>query len=170
MQRIALIISLILIPVTLTYGQGSVDNTFKKYSGLEGITSLQISGNMFKMLADMDTSDEDLKNIAGSVTSVQIIHASGNLVKEYDLDFYNEVLHDLPVKNYQELMRVNSSGQQVLFLVDELNGSVKELILLVGGGSDNALICIKGNIEMNKLSSLAGISAPGMDQLVKLEK
>lgn len=170
MQRIVLIISLIIIPVTLATGQNSVEKAFQKYSGLEGITSLQISGNMFRMLADMDAGDEELKKIAGSVTSVQIIHAPGDLVEKYGLDFYNEILQDFPVKNYQELMRVNSPEQQVLFLADELNGVIRELIMLVGGGNDNALICIKGNIDMNKLSSFAGISAPGMDQFMKLQK
>lgn len=170
MQKSLIILSLALMPLLAATQTNPVERVFRKYAGMEGVTSIQISSGMFRMLASIDTSDEDLRNLASSVSSVLILHAPGLQADMGGMNFYNEVLKDLQVEKYQELMKVNSSDQQVLFLADEENGLIKELLMLVGGDGDNALICIRGNLNMKQLSSLSGINAPGMGHFMDLEK
>lgn len=86
------------------------------------------------------------------------------------INFYNEVLKDLPVEKYGELMRVSSPEQQVLILADEQNGIISELLLLVGGNTDNALIYVKGALDMRQITSLSQINAPGMEHFINMQK
>ena len=170
MKKTAIILVISMLPLILQAQQNPVERIFNKYSGLQGITSVRISPGMFSMLANMDKGDDELRSLASSVTSLLILHAPNAAVQTHSLDFYNEVLKDLTVEHYNELMRVNSAEQQVLILADEDGGMIRELIMLVGGTGDNALICIKGNIDMKKVSSLAGINAPGMEHFMNMQE
>ncbi len=170
MKRILIIAAIIIMPVAIVAQQNSIDRVFQKYAGITGITSVQISAGMFGMLANIDSKDEDLNKLASSVNSVKILHASREAAKMMEINFYNEVLKDLPVERFAELMRVNSTDQQVLILADEDNGIINELLLLVGGESDNALISIKGKLDMKQISSLSNFGAPGMEHFVNMQK
>ncbi|MFO7924723.1 MAG: DUF4252 domain-containing protein [Bacteroidales bacterium] len=169
MKKIVIIMALAIMPLALSAQEDAVERVFSKYAGSEGLTSLQISKGMFSMLANMDKGDEEMKKLASSVNSVYILHAPKELVKINGYNFYNEIINDLPVEKYEELMRVNSSDQQVIFLADEYDGIIRELLMIVGGDDDNVLICIKGNMDIKHLSSLSHINAPGMDQFMNLE-
>jgi hypothetical protein len=169
MKKITIISCFAFIALTISAIQNPVDHIFQKYAGMEGITSVQVSKGMLKMLANMDTSDQELNALAGSVNSIYILHAPSKSIGDMKIDFYKESMDDFPLAKYNELMRVNSPDQDLLFLVDEMNGIVREL-LIIGGGEENVLISIRGNIELNKLASLASINAPGMNHLLNLQK
>ncbi len=168
MKKTAIILVMAIMPLAMAAQQDVPERIFQKYSGIPGITSVQISPGMFNLIAGMDPDDHDLKSLASAVSSVLILHAPEALVKSHSFNLYNEVLKDLTVEQYDELMRVSSAEQQVLMLASEEGGLVKELILLVGGDGDNVLICIKGSIDMNKIASLSGINAPGMQHFMNL--
>jgi len=170
MKKIAIIIAMVSMPLAIYSQQGTPERIFEKYGRIQGITSVQISPGMFNILASMDAGDKDLKQLASSVSSVHILHAPGALVKTHSLNFYEEALQDLAVMDYEELMRVNSIEQQVLMLAQEEGGLLRELILLVGGVGDNALIWIKGNIDMEKIALFSGINAPGMEHFMNMQK
>lgn len=156
---------LVLIPVILTAQQNAVDRIFGKYAGMEGVTSVQISKGAINLLTKIDPCDEDLKSLAASVNSVYIIHIPEKTGKIRNIDFYDEVIKDLPLRKYEELMRINSEGQKILLLVDENDGLIRELLMIIGGEKENALICVRGSIDMNKISSLSSLGAPGMNHL-----
>ena len=170
-MRITIIILFFALMPVIAFAQTNpVERVYQKYAGMEGVTSLHISSGMFRLLAKIDPSDKDLSDLASSVNSILILHAPALHVNAAGMNFYDEVLQDLMVERYQELMKVNSSDQQVLFLADEVNGKIRELLMLVGGDGDNALICIRGDLDLKQLSSLSGIDAPGMGHFMSLEK
>jgi hypothetical protein len=170
MKKIPMMIGLMIMPLLLMAQQSPAERVFKKYAGVTGITSVQISSGMFGMLANMDSENDDLRKLASSISSVYILHAPEDAAITLEMNFYDEVMKDLPVKKYNELMRVNSADQQVLILADESNGIIKELLLLVGGKTDNALIYIEGNLDMKQLASLSNVNVPGMEHFHNLEK
>jgi hypothetical protein len=167
MKTIAIISCFVFISLTINAMDPAT--IFQKYSGMEGVTSVQISKGMINMLANMDAGDKDLKALAGSINSIYILYAPSKSIENQELNFYRESMNNILGAKYNELMRVNSPDQDLLFLVEEINGSVMEL-LIIGGGKENVLISIKGNIDINKLSSLASIDAPGLNHLINLQK
>ncbi len=170
MKKVTIILAFIIMPLALMARQSPVEQVFQKYAGIAGITSVQISTGMFNMLANMDSGNEELQKLAASVSSVLILHAPEKASKTMGINFYSEVLKDLPVEKYDELMRVSSPEQQVLILADEQNGIISELLLLVGGNTDNALIYVKGALDMRQITSLSQINAPGMEHFINMQK
>jgi hypothetical protein len=79
---------------------------------MEGMTNLQISGSMFRMLAGMDSGNEGLNGIASSINSLQILHAPRELAESKGLNFYAEILPYLPLEAYNEVLRVNNPEQR----------------------------------------------------------
>jgi hypothetical protein len=162
MNKLILVIAL-LITTSALHGQGKIESVFQKYSGIEGVTSLQISGNMLKMLANMNGGDENMIKAASSISSIHILHVPENMEIK-GLNFYTEIEQGIPLAGYTELMSVNDADQQVKILYQEKDGLIGEFILIKGGKGDNALIYIKGQMDLANLSSLSGLGVPGMDQ------
>jgi hypothetical protein len=169
MNKIILVIAM-LITTSALHGQGKIESMFQKYSGIEGVTNLQISGSMLKMLANMNGGDEELNKVASSISSILILHVPENMVELKGLNFFSEFEQGFPAENYTELIRVNDSDQQIKILFQEKAGIVEELIMIVGGSIDNTLIHIKGQMDMANLSSLSGMGVPGMDQFFILQE
>ena len=69
-------------------------------------------------------------------------------------NFYNLVINDINLKNYDEFMRVKKSDQDLRMLVRSEGNKFKEF-LLIAGGEDNALIQIKGNMTYAEAKKFA---------------
>jgi hypothetical protein len=164
MKKVTLIMSLAVMSLTLM-AQGPVDRVFTKYSQVEGV-----SRAMMNMLSNVDNEDENFKTLVQSVNSINILHVPETHGGNGKIDFYKEIIQDLPSEKYNELMRVNSPEHNILFLVEENGGLAREFLVVVGGRKENVLISIKGNLDMSKLASLSAINAPGMNHLMNLQK
>lgn len=162
-----LITLLLLISTNLIMGQKSpVDKLFDKYSGKEGYTSVFISKYMFDLFSNVSTEDEDLNQIVRGLSSIKIL-ATEEDVK--GVNFHDEIMRELPAKDYKELMIIKEKDQDLKFLVKDINGRIVELLLIIGG-SDNALICIQGeNINLKNISNLSkSMKIDGLENLDKI--
>lgn len=151
------------------WGQASpIDKLFDRFSEKEGFTTVYITQYMFSMFKDVQTDDKDFDNLVKSLKSIRIL-AVDNEKPPKGVNFYTEIMKDLPVKDYKELMVIKEKGQDVKFLVKDNNGKISEL-LLIAGGKDNALICIQGNIDLKSIAKLSkAMKIQGMDQLGKVQ-
>ncbi len=152
------------------FGQKSpVDRIFDKYSGKEGYTTVYISSFMFNLLSSIDSDDpeyEEFKKATGGIKSLRILTQESNDAAPFGA----ELLEMLPRQEYQELMKVKDTEEEVLFLAKEEGGRITEFLLIVSGGDDDVLIAIQGDIDMESLSSIAaGMDMPGMDKLEELD-
>jgi hypothetical protein len=152
MKNLVLSLLVVLVPI-LAIGQNSaVEKLFDKYGGKDGFTTVTINKNLFKMVAQLDEDDEDLQALSG-MESIKIL-AVDDEGENSNINFYKEAKSLLDSDDYEELMTVNSSDADVVFLVKQEGDIIKELILLVGG-DDNALIYIAGSIRMKDVSKIA---------------
>lgn len=143
------------ITATLVYSQKSIDDLFEKYTGKDGFTTVTINGNLLK-LAHMFGDNDDRDEIPANITEIRILSQEDESMKVEN--FYDMVIKDIDLKNYDEFMRVKKSDEDLRILVRSEGNKFKEF-LLISGGADNALIQIKGNMtyeEVKKLSSDAG--------------
>lgn len=167
MKRIILISIIALIPALLSAQNSAVDKLFKKYGGQDGYTTISINGNLLKLAADL--SDDEDAEVMKSITKIQILtQESGD-----GGNFYEEVMSELKRDSYEELMTVNSSDEDVIFLIRKNGDRISELLLVVGGSSDNAVIYIGGNLDMKdlaKLSKSINIDGDAFGHLEDLEK
>jgi hypothetical protein len=154
MKRIVLFLIAVAIPVLLTAQNSAVDKLFAKYKGKEGVTTVQISPELFQIVEAMEVKEiEGCEIPFDQVNSVKIL-----TIEDEDafpgVNFYDEIVNDLKTDDFAELMTVDDGDETVRMWMKADQAIVKEFLLIVGGG-DNVLIYITGNINMKDLESLA---------------
>ena len=164
------IITIVLSLATLaTFSQNSaVDKLFEKYSGREGYTSISISKYMFSMFSDVNPDNKEFNDLVSKLNGIKIL-ANDSDHNNFGVNFYKEIMKDLPISEYKELMVVKEKDQEIKFLVKDVNGLIVELLLIVGGKTENVLICIQGeNINLKNIAKLS--KSMKIDGLENLER
>jgi hypothetical protein len=171
MKKITCILSLLLVSLVTMAQRDAVDALFDKYAGKEGFTTVIISSKMFSLFQDMEVEDDEFNQMMSGLESIRIL-ATDETMTDMSINFFDEVMKDLNENDYEELMVVKEKDQDVKFLIKERNGKVAELLLVAGGkGGDNALISIRGDINLKSISKLArSMDIQGMEKLEKLEE
>ncbi len=152
--------------------QSAVDKIFNKYSDKAGFTSVTMNKYMFEMISRMDTSakGKDFSKAVSQLESIRILATDS--VTNLQVNLYDEAMKALPAKDYKELMTVKDKGTNVKFMILEKGDIVTELILISGGKNDNnALIVIKGQIDLASIGSIArNLKIDGLEPLEKLNE
>lgn len=145
MKRILVLLAVSAVMSTL-FGQKSIDALFDKYSDNEGFVTLSLSGNLLKLFkSDEDVKDED--HFPGKITEIRILAQEDDGIKVEN--FYDLVVKDINLKEYEEFMRVKEYHQDLRMLVKS-DGKIIREFLLIGGGEDNLVIQIKGEITIQE--------------------
>jgi hypothetical protein len=137
-----LVFIVLTISATLAYGQKSIDDLFERYAGKDGFTTVTINGNLLK-LAHCFGDNDDEKPFPANITEIRVLAQEDKSMNVEN--FYNLVINDIDLKNYDEFMRVKKSDQDLRMLVRSEGNKFKEF-LLIAGGTDNALIQVKGSM------------------------
>ena len=167
------IVALLAIPMA-GKSQSPADALFDKYSGQDGFTSVYITQHMFSLFADLD-SDEDESGFFELVKNLDNIKI---LSMEHDttgaapkVNFYQEIMSDFPKDKYEELMVVKKKGQDIKFFIRKEGNKIAELLMVVGGLEDNALISIQVDIDLKTISKLSKtMDIDGMENLEEIEE
>ena len=170
---VSIIIGVIIFSASSMAQKDPVDRLFDKYSEQDGITTVYISSKMFSLFAEIDPDDKELQDMMNGLKSIRILAVDDESEIGNTINFYKEVMKDLPVDKYEELMVVKDSGQDLKFLIREEDGRVVELLLVGGGASagDNVLISIRGLIDMKNIAKIGkALDVEGLENLEKIEK
>jgi hypothetical protein len=157
MKKISVILGLLLLSLPFFAQNKAIDDLFDKYAGKEGFTSVNINGGLLALASLLD-DDKESKDMLKEMNHVRILAMDDH--SQSNVNFYNEVIAGIPVKEYEELMTVKEKDQDVKFLVKQSNGIINELLMIVGG-HDNALISITGKIDPKNLSKVRGMIKSG---------
>lgn len=158
-----LTLMMIAVSITAWAQQDAIDKIVDQYSGRDGFTTVVVNEDLFELIAQLDVEDKELQMLAGQIESIRIV---ANEKSGEGINFFDELEGKIPFDKYKELLMVKEKDQDVRMLVKETNGIISEFLLLAGG-KDNAVISIKGNID---LKSLGGLSDNmGIEQLSLLQ-
>lgn len=149
------------------------DHLFERYARKDGFTTVYISEYMFSLLANLnpnEAAEDDFSKTVRGLKRIQILTVDDPALNQ-SINFYKELMHELPQTAYKELMVIKDKNQETKFLIKESKtGSIGEL-LLITGGSDNTLISIQGNIDLNTIAKLSkSLNINGMEKLDALKK
>lgn len=141
-----IIFTVLLISTLIVNGQKSVDTLFKMYSGKDGFTTVSVSGDLLKFLSSLDDSDDE-SPLPSVISQIRILSQED---KSMDFEnFYDKVMLDINLDDYEEFMRVKESHQDMRMLVRAEGNHLREF-LLIGGGKDNIVIQIKGDMTFKE--------------------
>jgi hypothetical protein len=141
-----------MLACTGTFSQNrAIDQLFDKYAGKDGFTTVDISNGLLTLASWME-NDEDSKDLLKGLDHVRILALEDDDQLEMSgINFWKEMMASFPQSEYKELMTVKEKDQDVKMFIKEEQGTIHELIIIVGG-SDNALICITGKINLKDIS------------------
>jgi hypothetical protein len=154
MRRILLIATFFLAAVAAN-AQKSIDGLFSKYAGKDGFVTFTLSGNLLKHIDMLGDENDDEIFKSGNITEIRILAQDDDNLKVEN--FYDLVIKDINLNQYEEFMQIKKSDQDVRLLVRTEGTRFREL-LLIAGGEDNVLIQVKGNMtyaEARKFSDKA---------------
>ena len=174
MKTKALIVMLLtfMISVSAISQKDPVDRIFDKYSGQEGYTTVYISSKMFSLFAEIDPDDQELQDMMNGLKSIRILASDDSDESGGEgINFYKEVMKDLAVEKYEELMVIKDGNQDLKFLIREEDGRIVELLLVGGGDGDNVLISIRGIIDMKNISKIGkALNVEGLENIEKIDE
>ena len=154
MKRLFAVILAVAFPAFLMAQNSAVEKLFNKYKGKEGVTTVQISPELFQMVKAMEIEEIEEHDIPlDKITSVKILTIEDEEGYE-NVNFYNEIKNDLNVNDFKEVMTVDDGGETVRMWMKVNENTLSEFLLIVGG-DDNVLIYITGDFNMKDLEGLA---------------
>jgi len=162
---------LIMISLSVFAQKNPVDKLFEKYSGKDGFTTILISSKMFSMFSEMETGDDEINNMISNIESIKILTTEDESLLDPGINFYKEIMDELSIDEYEELMVVKEKDQDIKFLVKEKEDIIVELLLVIGGKENNALISIRGIIDLKSISRLTkSLNVQGLDELERIDE
>ncbi|NVO19193.1 MAG: DUF4252 domain-containing protein [Bacteroidetes bacterium] len=169
MKKLALSIGIIAFALFAQGQNSAIDKLFAKYSDKEGFTSVSISKAMFSLFANENESKDEFNKAIKGLESIRILSLDDTYPKG-DINFYKEITKNLPLKDYEELMSTREKNQVFKMLIRK-KGSVITEFLMIGGGDDNVMIAITGNIDLKTISKLSKtLDIKEMDAIEKIDK
>ncbi|HUR31616.1 MAG TPA: DUF4252 domain-containing protein [Saprospiraceae bacterium] len=138
---------------------------FSKYVDDDRFSAVYISPKMFNMVSKIEIEDmePEVQEVIRSMKGLRILHTEQNA-----LQFYNEALKSISTNEYEVLLTARDNGENVRFMVKDNGDIVQELLMIVGGEKNFALLSFMGNIDLKKIGKLA--KALDIDNLQYLDK
>ncbi len=175
MKKLVLIITIMIVPF-IGFAQG----TFDKYEDEKDVTSIVVTKNMFKLLAEIDLESDDPEvkeylELVNNLDNIKIfITDNAEVGKRMGVDVKKYVAS---TNGLNELMRVKDEDKNIKFYSKEGKSAsfVSELLMFMVGdieGKDGTIIMsITGNIDLKKISKLTkDLNIPGSDELKNIDK
>ncbi len=168
-----IIVALGFLPL-MTSAQTAIDGLYDKYAGKDGFTSINISPDMFEMLAgiNMNDSSKDARQTQQAIKQLKglkmLVYEAKDSTKVFD--FYKEIKKSLPANRYKEIMTVNSDDKTVRFFAQQSKeGKIKEFLMIVNAPGESIIMDLTGSINMQTISQIGqAVNMPGMNDLKKL--
>lgn len=166
--------ALITLSVLQANAQSSFDQLIDKYTGKEGVTTVEVSQKLFALAASaVSEQDADIKELVTGLKGIKIIcfEAPEGETSVNGKAMYKEFEAAMP-SGLEELMTVNSEGEKVKFLGRNVKENmVDELILLVDDEEEFVMVQILGTIDFTKISKMSNMNLDieGLDELEKLD-
>ncbi|MBL7817671.1 MAG: DUF4252 domain-containing protein [Saprospiraceae bacterium] len=157
-------------PLSIMAQNNAVEKFFNQYMDDEAFTVVHVTPKMFQMIAKLDIKDKDYgdaKAVLQDLKGLWILSTENNAKAP---QLYKEATSKINTNEYELLMTVRDKGDNVRFWTKESNGTINELLMLVGEANEFTLISFVGKIDLDKISKLSNkIDIDGMEHLKKVK-
>jgi hypothetical protein len=153
MKKLVYLIALVLVLPLIASAQGKFSSIVEKYQGKEGITTINMTSDMFETLGDM--AQEGMpKGIEGMII---LTYERKKADKDYPI--YNEIKAIVDKYDYKTFMDVNDGDEHVHFLVKKDGNSkeISEFLMLITEPDETTFIWMGGKLNMDDLKKMNNI-------------
>ena len=164
-----LIFIFLIAPVIANAQSREIDKIFGKFSGKEGITTVVINEDMFRMASDMFEEGTE-KSVIEGIKGLRILEYKYEQDMRPAKSFYDEIVGTIPLHHYQELLNVQKENEKVKILIKKQGERIKELLLLSYEDDKVILINIFGDLDLQKVLEMSRkMKIKNLEELEKLE-
>ena len=158
-------LTLLIASVSSFAQEDAITKYFNKYIDDAKFSAVYISPKMFNMVSKIEIEDmePEVKKVIRSMKGLRILHTEQNAAQ-----YYQEALKTINTNEYELLLTARDNGENVRFMVKESGDIVQELLMIVGGEKEFAMLSFIGNIDLKKIGKLA--KALDIDNLEYLNK
>lgn len=150
------------IPLALSAQSRSFRELYGKYSGRDGYTTIEISGEMMNAIGSNVTVSGSKKNVSSLMSKMKNMMIV--ITSEGTASFAEDVENMIKTGGYTSMTDVNDGRQSSRFYVVRKNDKITEFLMTVMGEGDNVLICIVGdNLDIAQVTSFAKNTAGQSD-------
>lgn len=175
MKKLAILVAIVLSPMLM-----SAQGAFDSYEDIDGVTSVVVTKNMFKLLSkiDIESDDPEVKEYMEMVDNLDNIKVFITEDKGVGAKMKADVASYVSrSKGLAELMRVKEGDKNIKFYSKEGSSEnhVSELLMFLDGEMDGkegtVIMSITGNIDLRQVSKLTkDLNVPGSGELKDLKK
>lgn len=141
---------LMLIACQLSYGQ-SIDSLFDEFGSAQNADCVNVSPFLMSIGKMFAGNDKDAE-IIGKVKSMRVLDLEE--CSESIKTRFSKKANKLSLDGYEELMRVNDSGEKVRVLMKEKKDVIRELLFVITGNDDCTLVQINGKFTKDDIDKL----------------
>jgi hypothetical protein len=167
-------LSLLMAFSSLAFAQeDAISKFFGKYENDVNFTHVTITSRMFGLFANLDAEEEEDKELIDAVSKVKglKIIAKDDITKEEADALYKEAFELIPTKDYDELMSVRDEDNDMKFLIQEKDGIITELLMVMHGDKEFFLLSLIGDIDLKQISRLSkSMNIDGFEHLKAIDK
>lgn len=171
MKKTVLTLIILVFGATAFAQEDAISKYFSKYADDEDFTQVTVTSRMFGLFANLDAEEEEDKELLEAISKVKglrIIARDDISMAEAD-DLYKEAFELIPTKEYDELMTVKDKDSDMKFLIQEKDGVITELLMVIHGDDQFFLLSLIGDIDLKQISRLSdSMNIDGFEHLEKI--
>ncbi|MEX0987634.1 MAG: DUF4252 domain-containing protein [Bacteroidales bacterium] len=168
MKKLAVLVTMMLVPLFAMAQTASIDKLISKYGGQEGVTVVNISPELFQIMSALDIKEVKNADVPFDKLSAVKILVVENAEVLKGANFYKEVTAGLNTSDFAEVLSVKDGAEDVRMWMKAEGKQIREFLLVVSSPDEGVVIYISGDFNMNDIEGLAQ-SFGGLEHLKGLE-
>jgi hypothetical protein len=129
--------------------QDVITSFLEKHRKDDNLEVVSIGKKMIETLCDLSSDNPELKDAIEGLENIRIVTSKD---RELDKEYYNSARElASKCKEMEEYFSVNEENKELIVMIKESKGSVKELVLLSEQPEEFNLISISGMINLDLL-------------------
>lgn len=149
-----LLLSVFCLSLSLqTFGQDRIVNNFvDKYSDLDAVTHLTLTGNLLKMVTNGDDEEGD-RDLISELESIRIISIDD--LTAIDASDLSALKQAFQANDYEELIRIRDGKDLVhIYLVENGDNVIEQLVILVQEPEEFTIVSLSGTMYYDDLKNI----------------
>ena len=164
------VIMIAMVTVTAANAQDVISKFFNKYQSDETFTNVNISSKMFGLFTEMEAETPEDKEVLEAISKLKGLKILAKENARNSRELYKEALGLIP-SNFEELMSVRKEDKDMKFMIDENNGKISEMLMIVGGNEEFMILSLFGEIDLKQISRIGSkMNIKGLENLNNMEK
>lgn len=158
------------VTFSATHAQDVISRFFTKYQNDETFTNVNISSKMFGLFTQMDVENPDDQAVLDAISKLKGLKILAKENARNSRELYKEALGLIP-NNFEELMSVRDKDKDMKFMIEEKNGKISEMLMVVGGNEEFMILSIFGEIDLKQISRIGSkMNIKGLENLQNMDK